>query len=147
MLFFHKFLRLCQFVSGSPLALWSVGRTTWVGQLALSLASSFDHSSNQHNCFPVSDETFAGYRRDFVLVHQIELKIRSCSYHCFCSPFRRTKCCGCSRISLELTYHSLVLKFYDGLARHRNRLTINLVETISRLDVFKDCNFNFTDWS
>ena len=48
---------------------------------------------------------------------------------------------GCSRISAEPIYHSLTLEFYADLVLHRVRLTNNLVETISRSDVLKDCNF------
>ena len=49
--------------------------------------------------------------------------------------FMLTKCCGCSRISAEPIYHSLVSEFYDGPVLHGVRLTNNLVETNSRLDV------------
>ena len=47
-------------------------------------------------CFPLHVGTFAGYCRDFVLVHQTELRICCCSC---CCPIRWTKHCGCSRIS------------------------------------------------
>ena len=55
----------------------------------------------------------------------------------------RVMCCGCSRISAEPIYHSLVLEFYAGLVLHWVRLTNDLAEIISRSAVLKDCNFNF----
>ena len=47
------------------------------------------------------------------------------------------RCCGCSRKSVEPIYHSLVLELYAVLFLHCAGLTSNLVETISRSDVFK----------
>ena len=46
-------------------------------------------------------------------------------------------CFGCSRISAEPIYHSLVLWFYAGLVLYWVRLTNDLAEIISRSDVFK----------
>ena len=54
-------------------------------------------------------------------------------------------CCGCSGISAEPIYHSLVLELYAGLVFRGVRLTNNLANIISRLDVLKACNFNFVD--
>ena len=51
-------------------------------------------------------------------------------------------CWGCSRISAEPIYHSLVLEFYAGLVLHWVRLTNYFAEIISRSYVLKDCNFN-----
>ena len=142
----HLRLSLFCFVTGSLLARWGVWRRTWVGQFVLSLTSWVDHlPSNQLSSCVCWD--FLAIVADYVLVHKVESKIRCCSCHCCCCPGRRTKCCGYSRISAEPIYHSLVLEFYVGLVFHRVRLTNDLVEIISRLDVLKDCNFNFVDWS
>ena len=79
---------------------------------------------------------------DFVPVHQIESKVRCCSC---CFPGQCAKCCGSSRISSEPIYLRPVLEFYVSSVLQRVRSTKNLVETISRSDVLKDCNFNFVD--
>ena len=107
----------------------------WANQLALFLVSWVGLTSCSQ---PFSNvyRALSSHRKDFALVHQIDSKIRCCSR--YCCPGRRTKCCGCSRISAEPIYHSLILELYAGLVHHRVRLTKNPVEIISLSDASKD---------
>ena len=91
--------------------------------------------------FPMSIGSLFSHRYDSVLVHQIEMKIQYCSC---CCPRRRSKNCGCVKISVEPNFHSLVLKVYASLVFQLIWLTNNHVKTNTRLFVIYTCNFNFS---